>query len=499
MQKSYKTYVQNMKKLADVEFSIALLSWDKEVNMPPKGAAFRAQQVATLSGIAHDIFTDKKFGDLLQELSEKKDTLDGVAQNNIAQSLKRYKRVNSYTTEFVVRKSEVTSATYHAWQKAREANDFNLYKDALGKMIDICREESELLGYEDHPYDALLEAYEPGCTSKELDVLFADVKRQLVDFSKAISQAPQVDNSFLLKHYGKDKQWKYGLHILKHMGYDFEAGRQDLSVHPFSTSFSPEDSRVTTRIDENNFGSMTWSCIHEGGHALYEQGLPAANYGLPSGKFISLGIHESQSRLWENNVGRGLSFWKNQYANLQQTFPENLAKIDLNTFYKAINKVVPSLIRTEADEITYHFHVLIRYEIEKLLLENKLAVKDIPEAWNSKYKAYLDIDVPDDKQGVLQDIHWALGSFGYFPTYSLGSFYAAQFYQQACKDIPDLEGQIEHGNCSGLLKWLRENIHEHGQNFSAQKLCEKITGEPLNFKYFMDYAKAKYSDIYRFG
>ena len=280
------------------------------------------------------------------------------------------------------------------------------------------------------------------------------------------------------------------------MGYNFDCGRQDISAHPFSTHFSPEDTRVTTRIDENNLSEMIWSCIHEGGHALYEQGILSENYGLPFGETISLGIHESQSRLWENNVGRSLAYWKKNFNSLKLIFPDKLSNISALDFYKAANNVKPSLIRTNADELTYHLHVLIRFEIEKSLIEGSVSVKDLPTIWNSKYKEYLNIDVPSDSQGVLQDIHWSHGSFGYFPTYTIGSFYAAQFYSQALKEIPNLESEVENGNMINLLNWLRLKIHKHGKKYDAQDLCIKVTGKKLEFKYFMEYAKEKYSEIY---
>src|ERR1700677_4001078 len=297
-------------------------------------------------------------------------------------------------------------------------------------------------------------------------------------------------------HYPKDKQWDFGIDLLKQMHYDFAAGRQDISAHPFTTSFNPKDVRVTTRIAEDYLKSMIWSCIHEGGHGLYEQGLPDSEYGLPSGEAVSLGIHESQSRLWENMVGRGLPYWKANMKTLHKYFPENLHQIGPEHFYKAANIVTPSFIRTEADELTYHFHILIRYEIEKALMEGKLQVKDLPAYWNARYKEYLGIKVPNDAEGVLQDIHWSHGSIGYFPTYSLGSFYAAQFYATAKKEIKGLENKIENSNMLPLLEWLREKIHKHGKYYSAEELCKKVTGEKLNFNYFMDYAKDKYSALY---
>ncbi len=498
MNNKYEKYVATLQKLADVEHSIAVLSWDKEVNLPNKSASIRSQQVATLSGIAHEIVTDDKFGDLLNELNSSPDELNFKQKQNIKTSLKDYNKLKKYSNEFVIRLSKVTSSTYHAWLKARAANDFGLFKSALQEMVAIKREETEILGYEDHPYDALIDEFEPETKTEELAILFKDVREQLVKFVEELREKPQVDDSFLYKFYPKQKQWDFGIKMLKIMSYDFEAGRQDLSPHPFTTSFGATDVRVTTRIDEHNFGNMTWSCIHEGGHALYEQGLPIEEYGLPSGKYVSLGIHESQSRLWENNVGRSLNFWKTHYAELQQIFPGNLKNVSLNDFYKGINKVFPSLIRTESDELHYHFHILIRFEIEKGLIEGSIEVADLDKIWNEKYKSYLGVDVPYDNNGVLQDIHWAHGSFGYFPTYSLGSFYAAQFFKQALKDVPNLSEQIENGDTSNLLNWLRKNIHQHGKTYNADELCKKVTGEKLNFKYFMDYAKEKYGRIYGF-
>ncbi len=496
MNKKYEKYVVIMQKLADVEHSIAVLSWDKEVNLPEKAASVRSRQVATLSGIAHEIFTDDLFGELLNELNSSSEELPFKQKQNIKTTLKDYKKLKKYTNEFVIRRSQVTSATYQAWLKARKANDFALYKEALKEMVSIKREETELLGYEDHPYDALIDEFEPETKTAQLTILFKDVREQLVEFVQELKDRTQVEDSFLFKFYPKQKQWDYGINMLKTMGYDFEAGRQDLSPHPFTTSFGATDVRVTTRIDEHNFGNMTWSCIHEGGHALYEQGLPIEEYGLPSGKYVSLGVHESQSRLWENNVGRSLSFWKANYGRLQEIFPANLKNVSLKSFYKGINKVYPSLIRTESDELHYHFHILIRFEIEKGLIEGSLEVDDLNEIWNEKYKSYLGVEVHDDNSGVLQDIHWAHGSIGYFPTYSLGSFYAAQYFNQALKDIPNLLEQIENGDTSNLLKWLRVNIHQHGMNYNAEDLCKKVTGEPLNFKYFMGYVREKYGDIY---
>jgi carboxypeptidase Taq len=276
------------------------------------------------------------------------------------------------------------------------------------------------------------------------------------------------------------------------MGYDFDRGRQDIAPHPFTISFGVDDVRVTTRIDEKDLSNMTWSCIHEGGHALYEQGLDGSEYGLPSGSAISLAIHESQSRLWENNVGRSLEYWKYHYPTLQKIFNKNLENVSLKKFYRAINNVEPGFIRTEADELNYHLHIMVRYEIEKIMMSENVDAHQLKTLWNEKYKEYLGLDVKEDNLGILQDVHWAHGSIGYFPTYSLGSFYAAQFFHQAEKDIPKLKKQIKKGDTSQLLDWLRTNIHRKGRSVEAEELCTNLTGEGLNFDYFKNYVEKKY-------
>jgi carboxypeptidase Taq len=495
----YDQYVAQMRKLADVEYAIGVLSWDKEVNLPPKGARFRSQQVATLSGIAHDIFTDPEFGKLIDGLAKNGADLDAAQKRNIALSLRDLERSRKLDRDFIIRRSQLVSTAYHAWLAARRADDFSLFAGPLADLVAIKREEAERIGYKQHPYDALLDEFEPGMTSSQLDTLFIEVREQLVNFVRHIREQAEPEDGFLYQLFPKQKQWDYGLQLLRKIGYDFDAGRQDLSEHPFTINFSPEDVRLTTRVDEHNFATMTWSCLHEAGHGIYEQGLPPEQYGLPLGKYVSLGIHESQSRLWENNVGRSLNFWQAQYPELQAIFPEQLGNVAVRDFFKAINKITPSLIRVESDELHYHFHVLIRYELEKALLEGSLEVADLQAAWNEKYREYLDLEVPNDRKGVLQDIHWAHGSLGYFPTYSLGSFYAAQFYHQATVDVPGLEESIGRGDTAPLLKWLRENIHQYGQFYSANELCEKVTGSKLKFSYFMKYAEQKYKRIYDSG
>lgn len=492
----YETFTQHMRQIADVEYSIAVLSWDKEVNLPPRSAAFRSQQVATLAGIQYEKFMQPAFGELLHRLADTPNGLSEGEKRNVALTLKEYRRMARLDQAFVVRRSQLTSRAYHAWLAAREANDYARFQPALADLLAVKREETEKLGYEDHPYDALLEEYEPGCRTNTLDRLFRDVREQLVAFARQVREQPQVDDRFLQQHYPREKQWEWGLYLLRQMGFDFDRGRQDLSPHPFTIHFSSEDVRVTTRIDERDLANLTWSCIHEGGHALYEQGLPPEAYGLPLGRHVSLGIHESQSRLWENHVGRSRTFWQAFLPRLREFFPGQLNGVSLEDFYRGVNKVEPSLIRTESDELHYHLHILIRYELEKALFEGSLDTPDLKDAWQAQYQAYFDLEAPDDRRGILQDIHWAHGSFGYFPTYSLGSFYAAQFYEQAQRDLPGLEEQIAAGDLGALLSWLREKVHRHGRYYPAEDLCERITGERLNPEPFLRYARRKFGEIY---
>lgn len=486
----YNEYIAITQKAADLQYAAAVLGWDQEVYMPPKSAATRGRQLATLSTLAHNMLTSDAYGKLLDELTNTTG-LDDEQAANIRLSKEDYEKNKQLPDSFVEALTMQTSASYNAWIQARRENNFATYAPELEKMIALKREQAKLYGYKQHPYDALLDEYEKSATVAMLDPIFEKVKELLPAFMKKI-QGQKHSDSFFYRNYPKDKQWDFSLNVLKRMGYDFEAGRQDLSEHPFTTSFSPSDVRVTTRVDENNFASLLWSSIHEGGHALYEQGLPEDQYGLPLGAAASLSIHESQSRLWENCVGRSRQFWKFYYRILQAEFPQALFDTTVEQFYAGMNKVQPSLIRTEADEVTYHFHVMIRYEIEKLLISGELEVKDLPAKWNDMYREYLGVSSPDDKQGVLQDVHWSHGSFGYFPTYSLGSFYAAQFYEQAQKDNAALLQQIERGEYGDLLHWLRLRIHRHGRRYRSEELCEQVTGRKLDLDSFMNYLNEKY-------
>ena len=491
----YDEYKTKMQKIADVKYASAVLQWDQETYLPPKGIFFRGRQIATLNEIAHRQFTDKKIGALLNELLSK-DDLSDKQKRNVQLSLEDYNKANKFTSSFVRQMSETVNKSFHAWIQARKENLFATFEQPLNDLIQLKKQEADLLGYQNHPYNALMNDYDKGLTVAIVDKIFADLKPQLSVLIDEIKNKPQVDSSFLHQHFDKDRQWKFGIEILKRMQFDFDAGRQDISEHPFTTNFNNADVRVTTRIDENDFGNMAWSCIHEGGHALYEQGLPGDEYGLPLGEYCSLSIHESQSRLWENNVGRALPFWQHNFLLLKTLFPQQFGNIKAEQFYRAINKVQPSLIRTEADELTYHFHVMIRYEIEKMLIDGSIITKDIPAYWNEHYEKYLGIKVADDKRGCLQDVHWSHGSFGYFATYSLGSLYAAQLYAAIYKENASIEKEIAQGNNKYLLQWLSKNIYQHGKYYTSEELCHKVTGETLNSTHFIRYATKKYTHIY---
>ena len=493
----YNEYKTKMQKIADVKYASALLQWDQETYLPPKGNEIRGRQIATLSELAHQKFTDEKFGALLNELVNK-DELTYTEKRNVELSLYDFNKNKKLPSGFVRQMSEAVNKSFHAWVQARKENSFSIFQLPLEEIIQLKKQEADLLSYEKHPYNALMNDYDRGLTVDTVDNLFNSLGPQLSVLLQKIAAQPNIIDNFLQQHFNKEKQWEFGLEILKRMHFDFDAGRQDISEHPFTTNFNSNDVRITTRVDEDDFSSMLWSCMHEGGYALYEQGLPESEYGLPLGEYCSLSIHESQSRLWENCIGRSLPFWQHNFPALQSYFPKQFNEIIAHDFYKAINKVQPSLIRTEADELTYHFHVMIRYEIEKMLIDGSLSTRDIPGYWNELYKKYLGVTVPDDKQGCLQDVHWSHGSFGYFATYSIGSLYATQLYSSIEAINPGLKADIAAGRLESILEFLRQNIYKNGRYFSSEELCKKATGKYLSSKYFIDYAEAKFKNIYSF-
>lgn len=495
MEKSYKSYKEHLQKVAHINSAMSLLSWDQEIYMPKNGAGVRAQQFSTLSTIAHEMFTDKDFEEVVNYLLEKS-SFGFKEKRNLEETKYSIDAGKKLSSDFIKRSAIARSSAFQSWEAARQKEDYSIFQSDLKTIVDLEKEKAELLGYEEHPYDALLNLYERDLTVKTLEQVFSQVKTKIVPLVKSIQKKVQNTDAYIKQPFDKDKQWEFSLELLKQMQYNFEGGRQDLSTHPFTINFNSSDVRVTTRVDEGDLSEIIWSTIHEGGHALYEQGLSESNYGLPAGEYVSLGIHESQSRIWENNIGRALPWWEHLYPILQSKFPDQLQNVALVDFYKAMNKVESSLVRTSADELTYHIHVMIRYEIEKGLIEGSISVDDLEEVWNEKYQSYLGVSASKPSEGVLQDIHWSHGSLGYFPTYSIGSFYAAQFYNTAKREIPSLENQLKKGDVSQFLKLMRKSIHQHGKLYSADQLCENFTGEKLNINYFVKYAKEKYAGLY---
>ena len=493
----YQAYQVEMNRIADIRYASAVLQWDQETYLPVKGAPIRGQQIATLSEIAHRFFTDDNFGRLLQETLSS-DGLSSQQKRNVELTFEDYTKQKKFTSAFVRELSETVSKCFHSWMEARKLIDFSIFAPNLSHLVTLKKQEADLLGYVDHPYNALLNEHDKGSNVNLLDGVFDKIRVPIRDVLQKIASRPQVDDSFLFRYFPKEKQWEFGLKVLTELGYDFEAGRQDISEHPFTINFNSNDVRITTRINENDLSSMIWSCIHELGHALYEQGLPDTEYGLPAGEAASLSIHESQSRLWENHVGRSSEFCRRWFPELQVFFPEQLGEIETQEFYRAINKVQPSPIRTEADEVTYHFHVMIRYELEKKLIEGTIGTADIPAYWNEQYLKYLGLSITNDKQGCLQDVHWSHGSFGYFSTYSLGSFYAAQFYDKISREIPGLAKELAEGQTSSLRGWLRNNIYQTGRLLTSEELCTAVCGKPLDIQHFVRYTLAKYQNIYNF-
>jgi carboxypeptidase Taq len=491
----YEQYQTKLQKIADLRYSAALLQWDQETYLPKKGADIRGRQIATLSELAHEQFTHSSMGDLLYQLSDD-NSLNHRQRKNVMLSVYDFEKNKKLPAPFVRKMSEAVNRSYHAWIEARQQNNFNFFQQPLSEIIELKKQEADLLGYEKHPYNALMNDYDRGLTVDIVDPLFSSLKADLAPLLNQIALKTTPNDDCLHQSFNKDAQWNFGIEMLKKMHFDFDSGRQDISEHPFTINFNSKDVRITTRIDENDFSNMLWSCIHEGGHALYEQGLPASEYGLPLGEYCSLSIHESQSRLWENCVGRSWPFWQAYYPMLQEQFPLQMQNISVDAFYKAINKVQPSLIRTEADELTYHFHVMIRYEIEKQLIGGELATKDIPTVWNQLYQQYLGVAVPSDKQGCLQDVHWSHGSFGYFATYSIGSLYAAQLYAAILLENPSIEDRMVKGDTQPVWNWLQQHIYAHGRYYSSEELCLKATGATLTSSHFIKYVNKKYKGVY---
>ncbi len=481
----------------------ALLSWDQETYMPEGAGAARAEQLAYLSSLMHAKLVGEPLKNALEELIDLQTgelrvmTLNDRETRQLKEIWRDYRQEALLPAEFVTTLAKHASVSQQAWVKARKDNDFAAFEPFLSKMVELQKEKASYLAVGSTPYDSLLDQFEPDMTSQKVAGLFAEIRERLVPLIAKIHEVKhRVNGSVLSREYDVDKQWDFGISMLEAIGFDKNIGRQDRSAHPFTTSTHPTDVRTTTRLRGNDLKSALLSTLHEGGHALYEQGLPVEEYGNPLGQSISLGIHESQSRMWENLVGLSPSFWRFAYPKLQSKFPDQLRNTDRDKFYAAINRVRPSLIRVEADEATYNLHIMLRFEIEKMIINDNFPVADLPGLWNDKMEEYLGVRPSNDAEGVLQDVHWSFGAFGYFPTYTLGNLYSVQFFNQAELDLPGLDDSCARGDFSALLSWLRENIHDVGRGRKAEELVLELTGQPLSAQPFMDYLEAKYKALY---
>ncbi len=490
-----KTKLKDIQNLRAAE---AVLGWDQQVFMPPGGAEARAEQLATLSRISHEMFTADEIGVLLDDLAQAGFLYDSDEASLVRVMRRDYDKARKLPSELVAEMSRTFSLGHQIWMKARAEKDFAQFRDILTKIVGLNIQVAEAYGYEDCLYDALLDQFEPGMKTAEVRQVFDTLKAGLVPLVQAITgRVDRVDDSCLKQEFDETAQWDFGLIPLRAIGFDFQRGRQDKSTHPFTTNFSINDVRITTRIFKDQFPSSLFSTMHEGGHALYEQNSAASLEGTPLAGGASLGVHESQSRLWENVLGRSREFWQFYYPRLQEFFPAQLGAVSLETFYRAINRVKPSFIRVEADEVTYNLHIFLRFELEQELLEQRLRVADLPDAWNAKMQAYLGLLPSDNALGVLQDVHWSGGSMGYFPTYTLGNVLSLQFYQQTLKDMPGLPDQFSRGEFGNLLQWFKENIHRHGRKFTANELIKRVTGaDQIDARPYLTYIKQKYSEIY---
>jgi len=496
---TYEKLVNFQKETAIFGSVMAVLGWDLRVNLPPKGVKHRSEQIATLTKLLHQRATDPRIGEWLAELEASNLVKDPERAEavNINWWRWEYDRITKIPEALVVERSRVVAQAEKAWEAARNNDDFKTFEPWLEKVVRIVREIAACLGYEKEPYDALLDTYERGMRTGKLDALFAPLREETPALVAAIADSPhQPDPSILHRHYPVDAQKAFIRKVLERIGYDYEAGRLDPTVHPFATRFGPGDVRITTRYYEDFFNPAFFGSVHEAGHALYEQGLPADRFGEPLGESVSLGVHESQSRLWENFVARSPAFWDFFYPEAQKTF-DALKDVPQSDFVFAINRVKPSTIRVEADEVTYNLHILLRYELEREVLRENLNVADLPGAWNETFRRYFGFVPPSDREGVLQDVHWSGGSFGYFPTYTLGNIYAAQFFEAATRDLGDLNPMLSHGDFAPLLHWLRENIHTRGCQYLPATLVEKVTGSPPSALPLIAYLRRKFSALYR--
>jgi carboxypeptidase Taq len=498
MEKAYRELCERTGEIVDLGSATAVLGWDQQVYMPPGGAEARGRQMATLGKLAHEMIINPRNGVLLNQLVkfEKSRGYDSKEATIIRLSRRGYEKAVKVPPEHTSKMSKAQSECFEAWLRARPANDFTLVRAKLEKSFALYREYSDFFPGHQHPLDPLIDNNDYGMRASDIRKIFSELRRKLVPMVEAITGQEPADDSFLKKKYDGPKQLEFGKSVVQDFGYDFERGRQDMAAHPFTTSFTVGDVRITTRIHENYLGSALFGTLHEAGHAMYEQGCDPDFDGTLIRGGTSIGVHESQSRLWENIVGRSMPFWKHYYPALREQFPKHLGKVPLDRFYRGINKVQKSLIRVEADEVTYNLHVMMRFDFECDLLAEKMSVSELPDAWNDRMEADLGFRPPTDANGVMQDIHWYSGAVGYFQGYSLGNIMSAQFYNAALKAHPEIATEIGRGKFGTLHGWLRDNIYRHGSKYTANELLERTTGGGLDIGPYMKYLKTKYGELY---
>ena len=481
----------------------ALLGWDQETYMPSAGAASRAEQSSALAGIIHERRTDPKLGDLIAACEADSSLMGDEASpeaRNVREFRRTYDKKTKLPTSLVAELARVGSQAQEAWKAARAADDFKAFEPWLVKMMDLTRQKAECYGVPagGELYDALVDDYEPGATAAEIEAVFTPLGERLSGLVRdLLEQGTAPSDAPLATKIDATRQHAFGMKVIEALGFDTKAGRLDVTTHPFCSGLAPGDTRLTTRYRDEKFTDALYGTMHECGHGLYEQGLPKGeHFGEPLGDSISLGIHESQSRMWENFVGRSREFWEWALPHAHSMLGSGLEKFGVDDMYRATNTVERSYIRVEADEATYNLHVMLRFGLERSLLRGDLAVKDLPGVWNERFEALLGVPVPDNRRGCLQDVHWSFGLIGYFPTYTLGNLYAAQFWEKINQDIPDLSAQMRKGEFAALLSWLREQIHSHGQRFRAGELCERITDKPLSADPLMRHLEGKLRPVY---
>ncbi|MCD1257337.1 carboxypeptidase M32 [Paenibacillus athensensis] len=493
----YKAIIRKMKMY---EEAAALIYWDMRTGAPKKGIEARSEVVGELSTETFRMSVSDEMGAYLDWFTQPEELakLTPIERKMIQESKKDYDRSKKIPADKYQAYVVLTSQAEAAWEEARAQSDYAAFQPYLEKIIATTREFIELWGYEGNKYNTLLDMYEPGMTVEKLDAVFGALREQVVPLLQRLqAAADQPEHGFLQQDFAKEKQKQFSLYILQQMHYDFDAGRLDETVHPFATALSRGDVRITTRYLPQDVGSALFGTIHEGGHALYEQNIAKELEGTNLCTGTSMGIHESQSRFWENVIGRSPQFWSRYFGDLQAAFPGQLDDVDADAFYRAINRVEPSLIRVEADELTYNLHIMIRYELEKALINGELETADLPAAWNAKYKEYLGVEPQTDSEGVLQDVHWSSGAFGYFPSYALGNMYAAQIAHTLRKQLPELDALVARGELAPIKEWLTEKVYRHGKLLTPGEIVLEATGEELNPAYLVDYLRSKYEAVYK--